>query len=130
MKCLFSIAPEARKGGKSLKCLSLKNFNQTLERTRFRVDLNRRGFCLHVDGEEAAGAASKRCLAGVAARFHLRLEGDKTNVVEWEGGKKQRACCFVFFLNNRRDIIFLNQTECDRKCERNGRVSDSRERRY
>jgi hypothetical protein len=31
IKCLFSIAPEARKGGKSLECLSLKNSNQTLD---------------------------------------------------------------------------------------------------
>jgi hypothetical protein len=39
MKCLLSIAPEARKGDKSSECLSLKNFNWTLDRTRFRVDL-------------------------------------------------------------------------------------------
>ena len=57
---------------------------------------HRRGFCLHVDGEEVAGAAPNRCLVGVAARFYLRLEGDKTNAVEWGGRGKQRACCFVF----------------------------------
>jgi hypothetical protein len=39
MKCLLSIAPEARKGGESLECLSLKNSNRTLDRTRSRVDL-------------------------------------------------------------------------------------------
>jgi hypothetical protein len=39
MKCLFSIAPEVRKGGESLKCLSMKNSNQTLDRTWSRVDL-------------------------------------------------------------------------------------------
>jgi hypothetical protein len=38
-KRLFSIAPEARKGDESLKCLSLKNSNQTLDRTRSKVDL-------------------------------------------------------------------------------------------
>jgi hypothetical protein len=36
MKCLFSIAPEARKGGESLECFSLKNSNWT----RSRVDLH------------------------------------------------------------------------------------------
>jgi hypothetical protein len=40
MKCLFSIAPEARKGDESPECLSLKNFNWTLDRTRSRVDLH------------------------------------------------------------------------------------------
>jgi hypothetical protein len=80
-----------------------------------------RGFCLHIDGEEVVGAAPKRCFAGVAARFHLRLEGDKTNAVEWGGREKQQACSFVF-LNDRRGVIFLNQTECDRKCERKGNV--------
>jgi hypothetical protein len=39
MKCLFSIVPEVRKGGESLECLSLKNSNRTLDRTRSRVDL-------------------------------------------------------------------------------------------
>jgi hypothetical protein len=39
MKCLFSIALEARKGGESLEFLSLKNSNRTLDRTRSRVDL-------------------------------------------------------------------------------------------
>jgi hypothetical protein len=39
-KRLFSIAPEARKGGESPECLSLKNSNRTLDRTRSRVDLH------------------------------------------------------------------------------------------
>jgi hypothetical protein len=38
MKCLFSIAPEARKCGESPKCFSLKNSNRTLNRTRSRFD--------------------------------------------------------------------------------------------
>jgi hypothetical protein len=39
MKCLFSIMPEARKGGESPECLFLKNFNWTLDRTWSMVDL-------------------------------------------------------------------------------------------
>jgi hypothetical protein len=38
MKCLFSIAPKARKGGESPKCFSLKNSNRTLNWTRSRFD--------------------------------------------------------------------------------------------
>jgi hypothetical protein len=52
MKCLFSIAPEARKGGESPECLSLKNSNQTLDRTRSRVDLRVRS--AQVEGRGAA----------------------------------------------------------------------------
>jgi hypothetical protein len=32
-----------------------------------------------------------RCLAGVAARFHLRLEGDQANAVSGEEGEKNRV---------------------------------------
>jgi hypothetical protein len=39
MKCLFFITPEVRKGGESLECLFLKNFNWTLDRTWSMVDL-------------------------------------------------------------------------------------------
>jgi hypothetical protein len=37
MKCLFSIVSEARKGGESPECLSLKNFNRTRSREDLRV---------------------------------------------------------------------------------------------
>jgi hypothetical protein len=39
MKCLFSITPEVRKGGKSPECLSLKNSNRTRSRVDLRVRL-------------------------------------------------------------------------------------------
>jgi hypothetical protein len=48
MKCLFSIAPEARNGGESPEFLSLKNSSQTLDRTQSRVDL-------HVRSVQTAG---------------------------------------------------------------------------
>jgi hypothetical protein len=35
----FSIVPKARNGGESSGCLSLKNFDRTLDRTRSRMDL-------------------------------------------------------------------------------------------
>jgi hypothetical protein len=52
VKCLFYIMPEARKGGNSPNCLSLKNSNRTLDRTRSRVDLHVRS--AQVEGRGAA----------------------------------------------------------------------------
>jgi hypothetical protein len=52
IKYIFSIAPEARKGGECLECLSLKNSNRMLDRTRSRVDLRVRS--AQVEGRGAA----------------------------------------------------------------------------
>jgi hypothetical protein len=51
MKFLFYIAPEVRKGSESSKCLSLKNSNRTLDRTRSKVVLNVRS--VQIAGRDA-----------------------------------------------------------------------------
>jgi hypothetical protein len=51
---IFFIAPKARNGGESLGCLSLKNFDRTLDRTRSRMDLRVR----------SVAAAAETCVLG------------------------------------------------------------------
>jgi hypothetical protein len=89
MKCLFSIAPEARKDGESPECSSLKNSNQTLDQTRSRVDLRVRSALVErreVHTERATSTsegpqdrsvrlASTRSLGGVTRSGHGGASG-------------------------------------------------------
>jgi hypothetical protein len=60
MKYLFSITPEARKGGESPECLFLKNFNRTLDRTRSRMDLRVRSALVEGRGTARLGFVTGR----------------------------------------------------------------------
>jgi hypothetical protein len=59
-KRLFSIAPEAREGGESPECLSLKNSNWTLEWMRSRVDQRVRLVHLGVEEKRTQSAQPVR----------------------------------------------------------------------
>jgi hypothetical protein len=60
VKCLFSIAPEARKGGESPECLSLKNSNRKLDRTQSKVDLRVRSALVEGRGVARLGFVTGR----------------------------------------------------------------------
>jgi hypothetical protein len=60
VKCLFSIASEARNGGESPEYLSLKNSNRTLDRTRSRVDLRVRSALVKGRGATRLGFVTGR----------------------------------------------------------------------
>jgi hypothetical protein len=69
MKCLFSIAPEARKGGESPECLSLKKNSNW---TRSRVDLR-------VQSIQFAGRDAREKVADRRVRSLAELERPVTH---------------------------------------------------